>query len=150
MANYTREIAHMLDRLNTKILAQDKNGYYIKQLKVELNLAEVLILKQLGESGSIKLNALIKHLEVDRNFINTTLKRMVTAKWVQKNPDPEDGRSQILSLLQPGRDLYHELLKQQQSELDFVLNDITINQEKTILKFISTIVQYHTEKYKVK
>ncbi len=150
MANYTREIAHMLDRLNTKILAQDKNGYYIKQLKVELNLAEVLILKQLGESGSIKLNALIKHLEVDRNFINTTLKRMVTAKWVQKNPDPEDGRSQILSLLQPGRDLYHELLKQQQSELDFVLNDITINEEKTILKFISKIVQYHTEKFEVK
>ena len=150
MANYTREIAHMLDRLNTKILAQDKNGYYIKQLKVELNLAEVLILKQLGESGSIKLNALIKHLEVDRNFINTTLKRMVTAKWVQKNPDPEDGRSQILSLLQPGKDLYHELLKQQQSELDFVLNDITINEEKTILKFISKIVQYHTEKFEVK
>lgn len=150
MANYTREIAHMLDRLNTKILAQDKNGYYVKQLKVELNLAEVLILKQLGEFDSIKLNVLIKQLEVDRNFLNTTLKRMATAKWIQKSQDPEDGRSQVLSLLQPGKDLYHELLKQQQSELDFVLNDITINEEKTILKFISKIVQYHTEKFEVK
>lgn len=150
MANYTREIAHMLDRLNTKILAQDKNGYYVKQLKVELNLAEVLLLKQLGESGSIKLNVLIKQLEVERNFLNTTLKRMATAKWIQKSADPEDRRGQIVSLLQPGRELYQELIKQQQLELDFVLNDITINEEKTILKFISKIVQYHTEKFEVK
>ena len=140
----------MLDRLNTKILTQDKSGYYRKHLKVELNLAEVLILKQLGEHGDIKLNQLIKNLEVDRNFLNTTLKRMMTLKLIHKTPDPSDGRSQVVGMLQAGRELYHELLKQQQQELDFVLNDITINEEKTVLKFISKLVQYHTEKYEIK
>ena len=150
MANYTREIAHMLDRLNTKILTQDKTGYFRKDLKVKLNLVEILLLKQLGEHGEVKLNQLIKTLEVDRNLITTTVKRLCSLKLVQKRTDEVDGRGQVISLLPAGRELYSELITQQSKELDFILDDVTINEEKTILKFISKMVQYHTEKFEIK
>lgn len=150
MANYTREIAHMLDRLNTKILAQDKTGYFRKDLKVKLNLVEILLLKQLGEHGEVKLNQLINTLEVDRNLITTTVKRMGTLKLVQKRADEMDGRSQVIVLLPAGRELYNALINQQNKELDFILDDVTINEEKTILKFISKMVQYHTDKFEIK
>ena len=150
MANYTREIAHMLDRLNTKTLAQDKDGYFRKSLKVKLNLLEMLIIKQIGEHQKIKLNQLIKLMEVDRNLITTTIKRLIGLKLLQKKADSADGRSQVISVTPAGKDLYDSLLLEQEKELDFILNDITINEEKTILKFISKIVQYHTEKYEIK
>ncbi len=150
MANYTREIAHMLDRLNTKILTQDKAGYFRKDLKVNLNLVEILLLKQLGEHGEVKLNQLIKTLEVDRNLITTTIKRLSSLKLVQKRADEIDGRGQVISLLPAGKELYSELIIQQSKELDFILDDVTINEEKTILKFISKMVQYHTEKFEIK
>ncbi len=150
MANYTREIAHMLDRLNTKILTQDKAGYFRKDLKVKLNLVEILLLKQLGEHGEVKLNQLIKTLEVDRNLITTTIKRLSSLKLVQKRADEIDGRGQVISLLPAGKELYSELILQQSKELDFILDDVTINEEKTILKFISKMVQYHTEKFEIK
>ncbi|GAB6107693.1 MarR family winged helix-turn-helix transcriptional regulator [Fusibacter bizertensis] len=150
MANYTREIAHMLDRLNTKILAQDKTGYFRKDLKVKLNLVELLLLKQLGEHGEVKLNHLINTLEVDRNLITTTVKRMGTLKLVQKRADEGDGRSQVIVLLPAGRELYNALIDQQNKELEFILDDVTINEEKTILKFISKMVQYHTDKFEIK
>lgn len=150
MANYTREIAHMLDRLNTKILTQDKAGYFRKDLKVKLNLVEILLLKQLGEHGEVKLNQLIKTLEVDRNLITTTIKRLSSLKLVQKRADEIDGRGQVISLLPAGKELYSELIIQQSKELDFILDDVTINEEKTILKFISKMVQYHTEKFEIK
>ncbi|MDH8678626.1 MarR family transcriptional regulator [Fusibacter bizertensis] len=150
MANYTREIAHMLDRLNTKILTQDKNGYFRKDLKVKLNLVELLLLKQLGESGEVKLNQLIKTLEVDRNLITTTVKRLSSLKLVQKRADEIDGRGQVIVLLPAGKELYNSLITQQSRELDFILDDVTINEEKTILKFISKMVQYHTDKFEIK
>lgn len=150
MANFTREIAHMLDRLNIKTLSQDKKGYYKGHLKVKLNLAEVLLLKQVGEHGEVKLNHLIKVLEVDRNFLTTTIKRLISLKILVKCPDLEDGRGQIIAMSSSGKELYEALMQEQQKELDFILNDITINEEKTALKFISKIVQYHTEKFEIK
>ena len=150
MANYTREIAHMLDRLNTKTLSQDKEGYFRTHLKTKINLIEMLMIKQIGEHGEIKLNQLIKVMEVDRNLVTTTLKRLIGLKILQKKPDMMDGRGQIVSMTPLGKGLYQDLLKQQQLELDFILNDVTINEEKTILKFISKMVQIHTDKYEIK
>jgi len=150
MANYTREIAHMLDRLNTKTLSQDKEGFYKNHLKANINLLEMLIIKQIGEHGDIRLNQLIKVMEVDRNLVTTTLKRLIGLKLLQKKPDGTDGRGQIVSMTLLGSELYQDLLKQQQLELDFILNDVTINEEKTILKFISKMVQVHTDKYEIK
>lgn len=150
MANYTREIAHMLDRLNTKTVSQDKEGYYRNHLKVKINLLEMLIIKQIGEHGEIRLNQLIKMMEVDRNLVTTTLKRLIGLKLLLKKTDDTDGRGQIVSMSPLGRELYQDLLKQQQLELDFILNDVTINEEKTILKFISKMVQIHTDKYEIK
>lgn len=150
MANYSREIAHLLDRLYIKTLSQDKKGYYKKNLKVKLNLAEVLLLKQVGERGEVKLTHLINVLEVDRNFLTTTIKRLIGLKILVKTPDETDGRGQIISLTPSGKELYDALMEEQQKELAFILNDITINEEKTALKFISKIVQYHTEKYEIK
>lgn len=150
MANYTKEIAHMLDRMNTKILMQDKSGYFKKNLKVKLNLVELLLIKQLGEQGEVKMNDLIKVLEIDRNLMTTTLKRLTGLKLIQKKTDQLDGRSQICYLLPQGIELYQALLEEQRKELEFILSDITINEEKTILKFISKMVQYHTDKYEIK
>lgn len=140
----------MLDRMNTKILMQDKSGYFKKNLKIKLNLVELLLLKQLGEQGEVKMNDLIKSLEIDRNLMTTTVKRLSGLKLIQKKTDQLDGRSQICYLLPQGVDLYQALLEEQRKELEFILSDVTINEEKTILKFISKMVQYHTEKYEIK
>ena len=110
----------------------------------------MLIIKQIGEHGEIRLNQLIKVMEVDRNLVTTTLKRLIGLRVLQKRPDGADGRGQIVSIAPLGLELYQELLKQQQQELDFILSDITINEEKTILKFISKMVQVHTDKYEIK
>jgi len=150
MANYTREISHMLDRLYTKVLSQDKNGYYRKTMKTKLNLAEMLLLRHVGIEGEVKLNHLIKVLEVDRNFVTTTVNRLVGMKVLTKRPDTSDGRSQMVSMTPSGKELYLALAEEQRKELAFILDDVTINEEKTILKFISKIVQFHTEKYEIK
>lgn len=150
MANYSREIAHMLDRLYTKILSQDKNGYFKNDIALRLNLMELLIIKRVGEAETIRLSVLIDALEIDRNLVTQAIKKLCSLKLAHKSKDPEDGRGQCISLLPSGQALYGQILNHQKDELDFILSDVTINEEKTILKFISKIVQYHTEKFEIK
>jgi len=119
-------------------------------MKTKLNLAEMLLLRHVGIEGEVKLNHLIKVLEVDRNFVTTTVNRLVGMKVLTKRPDTSDGRIQMVSMTPSGRELYLALAEEQRKELAFILDDITINEEKTILKFISKIVQFHTEKYEIK
>lgn len=150
MANYTKEIAHMLERLHTKILSQDKGGYFKRDIGFKLSLLEMLMLKRIGEHGRVRLNDLITELEIDRNLVTTTVKRLMTLKLVLKKQDESDGRGQCVELSPAGEVLYHKILKLQEKELGFVLSDVTINEEKAILKFISKIVQYHTDKFEIK
>ena len=140
----------MMNRLYTKLLAQDKAGFFKKEIHRRLNLIELLMLKQIGTAGEIRMGDLIQLLEVDRNLVTTTVKKLSAQKLIQKRQDESDGRSQLLSLLPEGEELCREIERFEKQQLDFILNDITINEEKTILKFISKIVQYHTEKYEIK
>lgn len=150
MANYSKEITHMLDRLYTKLLSFDKNGVYKDSVHHKLNLMEFLIVKKIGDAGTIRLNSLIDATEVDRNLVTTTIKKLCSMKIAKKMQDPSDKRGQLISLQPEGVALYQRLLEIQRSEIDFVLNDVTVNEEKTIIKFISKIVQYHTEKFEIK
>ncbi|MBM7561356.1 MarR family winged helix-turn-helix transcriptional regulator [Fusibacter tunisiensis] len=150
MANYSKEITHMMDRLYVKLLSQDRNGLYKETIYPKLNLMEFLMIKKIGEAGTIRLNKLIDLMEVDRNLVTTTVKKLSTLRLLKKNPDVLDGRIQCISLLPEGDVLYNRILEIQKEEIDFVLNEITVNEEKAVLKFISKIVQFHTDKYEIK
>lgn len=149
MANYTKEIAHMLERYLIKILHQDKEGFYKAHLNTKLSLMEVLLLKRLGELREIRLSVLVEYLEIDRNVLTTTLKRLQSLNLVIKKPDLSDGRGQVIALSNYGWQFLCTLEDAAKDEIDFVLKDITINEEKAILKFLSKMVQYHTTKFEL-
>lgn len=147
MANYTREISHMMDRMLIKIMSQDKKGFYPNDLMHRMSLLDILVIKMIGESKDMQLNALIRTLELDRNLIDVSVRNLIGLKLIMKKTGERDKREKYLALTQSGELIYEKLLSAQLSEMEFVLNDITINEEKTILKFLSKIVQYHTEKF---
>lgn len=147
MANYTREISHMMDRMLIKIMSQDKKGFYPNDLIHRMSLLDILVIKMIGESNNMQLNVLIRTLELDRNLIDVSVRNLIGLKLIMKKTGERDKREKWLVLTQSGEQIYQKLLGAQLSEMEFVLNDITINEEKTILKFLSKIVQYHTEKF---
>lgn len=149
MANYTNEIGRLVDRFHTKLLKQDKSGFFKKELGFKLSLMELLMLKRIGENPDLRLSDLIEQLEIDRNLVTTTLKRLMTLKLVLKSQDESDGRGQCVSLTPAGLVLYDKICVYQAKELGFALADVSINEEKAIMKFLSKLVQYHTDKYEI-
>lgn len=69
---------------------------------------------------------------------------------IEKKTHPEDGRKRELFLSPKGK-LYQERLKQSLEEkLDYVLKDMTVNEEIAVLKFISKINQLTVDKFAIK
>jgi len=147
MANYSHEIMHMMDRFLIKILNQDKNGFYRQLTKYKFTLVDILLLRRLDEVGSERMNALIDYLEVDRNLFTTTMKKMMGLKLIKKVQDEDDGRGQKIEMTPDGKAFYETFKSESLKEMSFILNDLTINEEKAILKFLSKSVQYHTDRF---
>lgn len=148
MANYTNEIAHMMERLFVKILSQDKEGFFNKTLDYNVNLIDLLMMSKLYNK-ELRISSLVDQLEINRNLVNTTLSKLISDRIVAKRTDPDDGRGQLVGLTSHGKRVAESIFSHKQKELAFMLSDITINEEKAILKFLSKYVQYHTERYEV-
>lgn len=67
-----------------------------------LTYPQYLVLVSLWQKNSQPVKALAHELSLESNTLTPLLKRMETAGLVQRNRNPEDERSVIVSLTEPG------------------------------------------------
>ncbi|QZY54249.1 MarR family winged helix-turn-helix transcriptional regulator [Crassaminicella profunda] len=140
MANYYHEINRMIDKLMHKVLVYDRKGFKING-KEELSLLDIHVLRKIGQQKHKKIYELVKDLEIDRGLIASVMKKLILSGYIIKERSEEDKRVYILKLTDEGKIMYEKTLDIQKNLLDFVLNDVTLNEEKAILKFLSKINQ---------
>ncbi len=141
MANYYREINKIMEKLIYKFSILDKNGLSLGGKGGNLSFLEVHIIKEIGKSSVQSIYSLIKETEIDRNTITTITNRLVMSGYLEKQRSEEDKRVYMLTLTDSGREIYKRIILKEKEVLDFVLNDITLNEEKAVLKFLSKINQ---------
>ena len=141
MANYYNEINIMVEKLIHKILVYDRKGFKIGTKNKELSLLDVYVLKTIGEEKEKKIYELLEEVEMDRGMVASTIKKLVLYAYVRKERSQDDKRAYIVSLTEKGMDMYNKMLEIQGDFLEFILSDITLNEEKAILKFLSKINQ---------
>lgn len=148
MANYTNEIRSMMEKVSTMIVTQDKQGFYRAALGSDFGLLDVLIILYVSRDlRSIK--DIVEHFGINRNIINSTVGSMVKRNILIKCKHNDDGRLQLLELTQKGREILETVEQERNKELEFMLSEASINEEKAILKFLSKYTQYRTDKYVV-
>ncbi|MBF8982930.1 winged helix DNA-binding protein [Lutibacter sp. B2] len=141
MGNYYNEINIMVEKLMHKILVYDRKGFKIGTKSKELSLLDVYVLKAIGEEKEKKIYELLEEVEMDRGMVASIIKKLVLYAYVRKERSEDDKRAYILSLTEKGMDMYNKTLEIQENFLEFILSDITLNEEKAILKFLSKINQ---------
>ncbi|QXM05223.1 MarR family winged helix-turn-helix transcriptional regulator [Crassaminicella indica] len=140
MANYYHEINRMIDKLMHKVLVYDRKGFKING-KEELSLLDIHVLRKIGQEDNKKIYELINDLEIDRGVVASVTKKLILNGYIIKERSEEDKRVYIIKLTDAGKEMYEKTLKVQKDLLDFVLSEVTLNEEKAILKFLSKINQ---------
>lgn len=146
MANYTSEILVMMEKVGTMVVTQDKQGFYRSKLGSDYSLLDILIILYISrENRSIK--DIVGHFGINRNMINSTVGSMVKRNILIKLKNEHDGRLQLLELTSKGMEILRVIEEEKNRELEFMLSEASINEEKAILKFLSKYIQYRTEKF---
>jgi DNA-binding MarR family transcriptional regulator len=141
VANYYKEINKIMEKIIHKALILDKKGFKIGKKNQDLSLLDMLIIKKIGKESKKSIYNLVKETEVDRGVIATIINKLVATGYIIKEKAEEDKRVNMVSLTQEGEAVYNMLVDSQKEFFDVILNDITLNEEKTILKFLSKINQ---------
>lgn len=69
---------------------------------------------------------------------------------IEKALDPLDARKRQLILSPSGKDLQQRIDQTLGDKIEYLLKDMTVNEEVAVLKFISRINQLTVEKYEIK
>jgi len=141
MANYYREINKMLEKVVHKILVLDKKGFKIGLKGEELSLLDIYIIKMIGKNEMMSIYNLVDETEIDRGVITSIVNKMVAGGYFKKEKSKEDKRVYMVMLTEEGKAIYEKILKEQNNLLDFILEEISLNEEKAVLKFLSKVNQ---------
>ncbi len=134
MRNYYREINEYLKKLIHYIVTSEKKSR--KSGNLPLTLSEILVLRELGRNGAKKIFEMMDTLELDRNTLVTITKKLAMEGYIEKVPAPDDKRSAELKLTGQGELLYQQVEEKEKKLISNILDDFTVNEEITILKFL--------------
>jgi DNA-binding MarR family transcriptional regulator len=141
MANYHKEINKMIERLVHRVLTYDRTGFKAGMKSETLSLLDIYILKKIGEVESKKIYELVNEMEMDRGIVASSTNKLVSCGFVEKQKSQEDKRVFILRLTEEGKSLWEKNQNVHSDLLSVVLGEITLNEEKAILKFLSKMNQ---------
>lgn len=134
MRHYYQEIDKYLKKAIQSVISLEKRG--AKNGRVPITLSETLVVRELGKNGPKKIYEMIESLHLDRNTLVSITKNLQLEGYVEKGRSPDDKRSANLSLTSRGEELYRALQEREEELLNVLLEDFSINEEKTVLKFL--------------
>jgi DNA-binding MarR family transcriptional regulator len=139
MSVYQKDIKRIMKQL---MLTYETRIIYDKERKLEkIGILELMILEHLVEHQKVTMNDLFQLTELKRTKLISVLKKMQEYDYIVKEDNPQDKRSSFLVLGPKGVQFLNSYGKHEEVFLDFVLRDMTINEEKAIVKFLSKIQQ---------
>jgi len=149
MANYTSEIRTMMEKVTTILMMYERKGFVVETVPFAITLSEWMVIKYISGHRSASISELAEAFDMDRGMITTLLSKYLKNECIIKERSIEDKRSFMIKLTERGIKLCEEMILKENEMLQFVLDEVTINEEKGILKYLSKITQLTVGKHQI-
>jgi len=149
MANYTNEIRVMMEKVLIKLMEYERKGFKLKSVPMTITFNEWMLIKHVANSEAVSIAGITKTFGMDRGLISTYLNKFLKNNILIKVKSEEDKRFFVIELTHIGEKLYKEMMEKEDKILEFLLEDVTINEEKGVLKYLSKITQLTVGKHQV-
>lgn len=141
MSNYYYEISTITSKFLKKFFVMNNNGVKLANFSYKFTFQEIMFIMEIGKSDNILLKDLISIFENDRKFVLPIVNKLSKAGFIEKKKSDTDGRIVIIKLTNSGTSVYESAKDKGGNILEFMLRDLSINEEKAILKYFSKILQ---------
>jgi MarR family transcriptional regulator, organic hydroperoxide resistance regulator len=103
---------------------------------------EYLLLKHIAGNQDQAITKLMEDLNLDRGYFHSSLHKLLKGKWVEKHQHAEDRRLVLIRPTDRGKAVLEAEVAQFEEALAYFLKDLTVNEERAVLKFISKLHQW--------
>ncbi|GII80152.1 MarR family transcriptional regulator [Sphaerisporangium rufum] len=118
-------------------------GAVIKAMRRELPpgcpRSGVTLLAALDRRGDLRVGELAEILDVDQSVISRHVTELVVRGWVERMPNPRDGRSSYLRLTPQGRQVMRESTDRLGARLAAMLDDWTDEEIATLGRLLARL-----------
>jgi DNA-binding MarR family transcriptional regulator len=149
MSVYYNEIEKMIDKVMTKLLAIQEEPVNLEALDfnqydldhINLMIIDLLIIRVIDEYGEIKMNDLNLEINIKYNKLLRKIKNLQYENIVIKEKSLQDSRVNIIKLTDQGKKIIEKISSRENDMIKYLIKDLTVNEEKAVLKFLSRINQ---------
>lgn len=145
--NHNQAILKMVELLGKKFIENDKRGIQLQELLHFNSFSELMLLSELGRTEPMSTQELLRGIELDRGILDTLIKNLMARKLIYKEKDEDDKRKAYIGLTDQGKEQVLIFRRIEEEAMQFVMKDMSINEQKAILKFLSRINQLTVDKY---
>jgi DNA-binding MarR family transcriptional regulator/GNAT superfamily N-acetyltransferase len=111
-------------------------------------LTEARILFELGHRDSVTASDLCRELGLDPGYLSRILARLEQQGMLEKVRPDNDGRQRLLQLTLEGRNAFAFLDQRSRDEVSEMLNDLSEEKQRSLLKAMQTIENLLTKGFK--
>jgi DNA-binding MarR family transcriptional regulator len=101
------------------------------------------LLSTLVEFGPVSQAALGRHTGIDRSDIVASVNELAAAGYVERSPDPHDGRRNIISLTAAGRRRHRQLGEVVATIQDKIFAPLSAAERDTLAGLLTKILEHH-------
>lgn len=138
MSHYSKEVHAMLYKvlMRTHRIHEDKKIQEHAAIDlIDLSVMQALQTKEMG------LKDLLEGTDLTRHELQKSLALMVKKNLLNKVVSDSDKRMSLYHLTQQGELVLDQALDQLMKPLSFALGDLSLNEEKAVLKYLSRLHQ---------
>ncbi|MDL2409251.1 GNAT family N-acetyltransferase [Rhizobium calliandrae] len=102
-------------------------------------LTDVRVLFEIGSRGGVAASALTRELHLDPAYLSRILKRFRQDGLIESKPDPDDLRSQIITVTDKGQGQFHEFVRRSRAEVAGHFDALAIGEPERVVEAMQTI-----------
>ena len=141
MSVYQSDLSRMFKSLMLKYETQIAFNKNIDRKLERFSIIEITILEYLKNHNSVVFSDLLEIIPLKRGKLLGILKKLMDVGYISKVKNSNDKRSSYILLNEKGESVLEKYFSEEEDFVNFLLADMTINEEKTIIKFLSKINQ---------
>lgn len=127
--------------------ARDFNRFYTNFLGVlnkayldtQFTLTDARVLFEVGSQERVSAVALVRDLHLDPAYLSRILKRFKAEGLMETTPDPDDRRSQIISVTDRGRQQFQDLVRRSNAQIAGRFDKLAAGEPQNVVAAMKTI-----------
>lgn len=146
MNSYRLSIERMIEKIMSKVLRYDRMSFPLDNQQHKVTLIELWLLKEL-QRQALSIQEIAERFDLSRDLVSRSVERLERLGLVEKTVSLEDKRIRRIGLSDIGKRALESWQSHEKDYLDYVLGEMTVNEQKAVLKFLSRMNQLTVGKY---